>query len=412
MTKLTFLRSIEESYFRQRSRISWLKEGDQNTNFFHRLTQVRNSNNYIRSFLLANGESVSDPIAMGQIAISHFKNILAPLNPPISTSTPLWFQELSDYRFPLELLGSVSSYPEPEEITSMLFKLNSNKSPGPDGLTPGFFKAAWPVVGPDVLAGIRSFFRFGHMPPALNSTILSLVPKHSGASAVGDFRPISCCNTIDKLISKLLVRRLKPLLPTMILPNQTAFVQGRLLVENTLLASEIVHGYHRDKSPSRITIKVDIAKAFDTINWSFIFNCLQGMSLPSQLIHWVHACVTSPSFMIGFNGTVQGFFKSNRGLRQGDPLSPYLFVIAMNCLSLLLDKAAEEGKFGYHYACRDTKLTHLCFADDLLIFCDGSLQSVKNVLEVLESFKQLSGLSVSISKTCFFSSGVHQPEID
>jgi len=84
----------------------------------------------------------------------------------------------------------------------------------------------------------------------------------------------------------------------------------------------------------------------------------------------------------------------------------------MNCLSLLLDKAAEEGKFGYHYACKDTKLTHLCFADDLLIFCDGSLQSVKNVLEVLESFKQLSGLSVSISKTCFFSSGVHQPEID
>ncbi|XP_013615239.1 PREDICTED: uncharacterized protein LOC106321526 [Brassica oleracea var. oleracea] len=84
----------------------------------------------------------------------------------------------------------------------------------------------------------------------------------------------------------------------------------------------------------------------------------------------------------------------------------------MNCLSLLLDKAAEEGKFGYHYACRDTKLTHLCFADDLLIFCDGSLQSVKNVLEVLESFKQLSGLSVSISKTYFFSSGVHQPEID
>ena len=190
MTKLTFLRSIEESYFRQRYRISWLKEGDQNTIFFHRLTQVRNSNNYIRSFLLANGESVSDPIAMGQIAISHFKNILAPLNPPISTSTPLWFQELSDYRFPLELLGSLSSYPEPEEITSVLFKLNSNKSPGPDGLTPGFFKAAWPVVGPDVLAGIRSFFRFGHMPPALNSTILSLVPKHSGASAVGDFRPI------------------------------------------------------------------------------------------------------------------------------------------------------------------------------------------------------------------------------
>lgn len=116
--------------------------------------------------------------------------------------------------------------------------------------------------------------------------------------------------------------------------------------------------------------------------------------------------------MIGFNGTVQGYFRSNRGLRQGDPLSPNLFVIAMNCLSLLLDKAAEEGKFGYHYACKETKLTHLCFADDLLIFCDGSLRSVKNVLEVLDNFKALSGLSVSISKTCFFSCGVQQPEIE
>ena len=158
----------------------------------------------------------------------------------------------------------------------------------------------------------------------------------------------------------------------MILPNQTAFVQGRLLVENTILASEIVHGYHRDKGPSRITLKIDIAKALDTVNWRFIFNCLSGMSLPQKFIQWIHACIPTPSFMIGFNGTVQGFFKSNRGLRQRDPLSPYLFVIAMNCLSLMLDKAAEEGKFGYHHACKGTKLTHLCFTDDLLIFCDGS----------------------------------------
>lgn len=110
--------------------------------------------------------------------------------------------------------------------------------------------------------------------------------------------------------------------------------------------------------------------------------------------------------MIGFNGTVQGYFRSKRGLRQGDPLSPYLFVMAMNCLSLLLDKAAEEGEFGYHHHCRESKLTHLCFADDLLIFCDGSAESVKNVLQVLHRFKSLSGLSVNISKTSFFTCGL------
>lgn len=396
MAKLVFLRSIEESYFRQRFCICLLKEGDHNTSFFHRLTQVRNSNNSIRSFCLANGDIISDPIAMGQIGISHFKNILAPPYPPDTTSSPLWVQNLTDYRCPQQLQNSLTTFPAAEKISSTLFKINPNKSPGPDGLTSGFFKAAWPIVGVDVVSGISTFFRTGHLPPASNSTILSLVPKHSGVSAIGDYRPISFCNT---LISKLLVKRLKPLLPKMILPNQTAFVQGRLLVENTILASEIVHGYHRDKGPSRITLKIDIAKAFDDVNWRFIFNCLSGMSLPQKFIQWVHACISTPSFMIGFNGTVQGFFKSNRGLRQRDPLSPYLFVIAMNCLSLMLDKAAEEGKFGYHHACKGTKLKHLCFADDLLIFCDGSLQSVKNVLEVLEAFKQASGLSVSITKT-------------
>ena len=124
------------------------------------------------------------------------------------------------------------------------------------------------------------------------------------------------------------------------------------------------------------------------------------------------ACVCTPSFCVGYNGTVQGYFKSKRGLRQGDPLSPYLFVIAMNCLSVLLDKAATEGLFGYHHKCKDSKLTHLCFADDLLIFCSGSLQSVQRVLEVLREFQARSGLGVSISKTCFFASGLSDAEID
>lgn len=189
-------------------------------------------------------------------------------------------------------------------------------------------------------------------------------------------------------------------------------MQGRLLVENTILASEIVHGYHRNKGPKRITIKVDIAKVFDTVDWGFIFNFLQGMDLPYLFLHWLHACTTSPSFVIGFNGSVQGYFRSTRGLRQGDPLSPYLFVMAMNCLSILLNKGASEGSFGYHYYFKESKLTHLCFADDLLIFCDGSLQSVKSVLEILNQFALVSGLTVNISKTCFFSCGLSQHEVD
>lgn len=275
-----------------------------------------------------------------------------------------------------------------------------------------FFKAAWSLLGPEVLSSISQFFTSAFLPAATNTTILTLVLKRQGATAITDYRPISCCNTLYKVISKLLVHRLKQILPTLILPNQTAFVQGRLLVENTVLAAEIVDGYHRNKGPKRMVLKVDITKAFDTISWEFVFSCLSAIDVPPLYIRWLQACVCTPSFCIGYNGTVQGYFKSKRGLRQGDPLSPYLFVIAMNCLSILLDRAAQQGVFGYHHKCGDARLTHLCFADDLLIFTDGLAQSLKGVLEVLRSFEEKSGLGISLSKTSFFTCGLAQQEIE
>lgn len=120
------------------------------------------------------------------------------------------------------------------------------------------------------------------------------------------------------------------------------------MIENTLLASEIVQGYHRKKCPKRITIKVDIAKAFNTIRWVFIFQCLSGLEVPELYPRWLEACICIASYSVGFNSSTYGYFIGKRGLRQGNPLSPCLFVISMNCISLSLNKAAEEGIFGYH----------------------------------------------------------------
>lgn len=409
-----FLRQIEECFFRQKSRINWLSEGDFNTTFSHRMCQVRESYNAIRSFLSSNGLLITDPLEMSQLAVAHFKSILGPeiYLAPATFTLHHWFLDLIPFRCALQQSQFMLSVPSADDIRAIFYKLNPNKAPGPDELTSGFFKAAWDTIGQEVVESISAFFTICFLPATANATILSLVPKFPGASKLSDYRPISCLNAVYKVISRLLVARLKPILHDLILPCQTAFVKDRLLVENTVLASELVHGYHKNKGTPKITIKVDIAKAFDTLSWEFLFTCLESLQLPQHFISLLRACICKTSFMVGYNGTVNGYFKGKRGLRQGDPLSPYLFVIAMNCLSFMLNSAAAQEKFKYHANCKKMKMTHLCFADDLLIFIDGSLESVQQVLHVLKEFEKRSGLSMSMQKTTFYASGVSSQVID
>lgn len=244
------------------------------------------------------------------------------------------------------------------------------------------------------------------MPSSLNAMSLILLPKRPGSETIREFRPIACLNTQYKLITRLLSDRLKYVLSGLILPNQTAFVADRLLLENVLLASELVQGYHMLSDSPKITLKIDIAKAFDSVRWDFVLSTLEAYLIPQQFISWIRTCICSPSFSVSINGVSSGYFKGKTGLRQGDPLSPILFVMMMNVLSLMLNKAANAGSFAYHHDCSHLQLTHLCFADDLLIFLEGSVDSLVGVLEVLKEFEHMSGLAVNIEKTSMFSCGV------
>lgn len=150
-----------------------------------------------------------------------------------------------------------------EEIRKVLFSMPNDKSPGPDGFTSEFFKASWPIVGKDFLVAIMSFFVKGFLPKGVNSTILALIPKTNDVKEMKDYCPISCCNVIYKVISKLIANRLKGILPKFISGNQSAFVKNRLLMENLLLATELVKDYHKDSVSPRCAMKIDISKAFD-----------------------------------------------------------------------------------------------------------------------------------------------------
>ena len=181
-------------------------------------------------------------------------------------------------------------------------------------------------------------------------------------------------------------------------------------MENVLLASELVKDYHKDSISPRCAMKIDISKAFDSVQWSFLLNCLLAMGFPERFIHWIRLCITTPSYSVQVNGELAGYFQSTRGLRQGCSLSPYLFVICMNILSYKIDQAARERRFRLHPRCQSLDLTHLCFADDLMVFVEGSKESIEGALAVFDEFEVWSGLSISLEKSTIYMAGITEVE--
>jgi len=152
-------------------------------------------------------------------------------------------------------------------------------------------------------------------------------------------------------------------------------------MENMLLVSEFVKDYHKESISKRCALKIDISKAFDSVQWPFLLTVLKAINLPDKFVRWIELCISTSAFWsVQVNGKLAGFFRSDRGLRQGCSFSPYLFFICMNVLSRFLDKAAVDKQIGYHPRCKNMSLTHLCFANDIQVFSDGSAKSIANIL--------------------------------
>lgn len=157
-------------------------------------------------------------------------------------------------------------------------------------------------------------------------------------------------------------------------------------------------------------LKVDLRKAFDSIRWDFISTTLRALSIPDIFLKWIKECISTPSFSISVNGVSGGFFKSTKGVRQGDPLSLYLFVLGMEAFSRLLKSRFDAGWISHNPKAQEFHITHLIFVDDVMIFFDGSNNSLHGISECLEDFTTWSGLTINKNKTKLFTLGVDQRE--
>jgi hypothetical protein len=182
------------------------------------------------------------------------------------------------------------------------------------------------------------------MSKGVNDIAIVLIPKGNHPEALKDFWPISLCNVICKVVSKCMVNRLRPILDDLISPNQSAFILGRLITDNALIAFECIHSLQQVKRQDMhfCAYKVDLIKAYDHVDWDYLQSAMLKPGFRQQWVSWVMTCVKSVRFTVNFNGVLSDLFQPSHGLCQGDPLSPYLFLLVVaDGLSLLLKKQEE-----------------------------------------------------------------------
>ncbi|GJW00158.1 RNA-directed DNA polymerase, eukaryota, reverse transcriptase zinc-binding domain protein [Tanacetum coccineum] len=297
------------------------------------------------------------------------------------------------------------------EIKKVMFMIDDNKAPGPDGYTLHFFKKSWDILGDEVCKVVREFFNTGRILSEINSTVIALVPKIHTPAKVSNYRPIACCNVLYKCLSKVLTERIKKYHGKLVSQNQSAFIPNRQIQDNILIFQELLKGYGRKNGPTRVALKIDLHKAYDTVNWNFLEDILKGFGFHEKMVNWIMKCVTSTSFSIVVNGESCSFFKGGRGLRQGDPMSPYLFTLVMEILNLLMLRKVESNRsFQYHFGCNQLKITHICSADDLLMLCHGDVDSVRIIKEFIEEFRDVSGLLPNYNKSTIIFGSVNDED--
>jgi hypothetical protein len=238
-----------------------------------------------------------------------------------------------------------------------------------------------------------AFLNAGKFDPSINSTYIALIPKVTGAVFVNEFWPISLCNVVYKIMAKALANQLKGILPRIISKHQSAFVPGRLISDNVLVAYEALHtmATRMKGKKSYMAIKVDMSKAYDRVEWGFLEGVMRKLGFDERWISIIITCVTMVSYSVLVNGIPSRRIVPTRGNKQGDPLSPYLFLLVAEGLSSMLVQAEAAGHLsGVPISYRGFRLSHLFFADDSLLFCQANFQEWGNMMQLLNIYEQAS----------------------
>lgn len=368
----------------QKAKLRWLKDGDGNSRLFHKSIIVRRRLNSIAGVEM-DGTWAEEPRIVKDYFrdqfSQHFKRedtVKARL--AADFETPKLHQSDGDFL--------ISDFTE-EEVRTAIWDCGGSKSPGPNGFNSEFLRACWSVINNDLMKAVRDFHANGKWSRGSNSSFITLIPKKSGAHSINHFWPISLIGSLYKIVAKILAKRLQAVLGNLIGDSQSAFLKGRNILDGPMILNEVLEEACSSKQ-KRLVLKVDFAKAFDSVDWDYLIELMRRMYFPSKWLRWIKGCISSAFANVLVNGSSSGEFQLERGLRQGDPLSSFLFLIAAEDLNLLTKRAISEGLLtAVHVGRNKVEISHLQYADDTLFVVDGKLENTVALKQLLKNFEAL-----------------------
>lgn len=398
----------EEIMWKQRSRIQWLVAGDKNTKFFHMRASQRKKKNKITQLRKMSGQVTTDEQDMMAMTAAFYKQLYQ----SEGTDNMEAVLETVPVKVTSDMNDMLLARFKESELKEALFQMFPTKAPVPDGFPAHFFQRHRELCAAKVTAVILRVLKGEDDPAVINNTLVVLIPKVATPEELGQFKPISLYNIIFKIASKVAANRLKKVLPEIISEEQSAFVPGRLITDNIITAYECLH-FMKHKKAKHLrccALKLDMRKAYDRVEWCY----LQAIMLKPGFHHlWVEMImrlVSTVSFYALFNGESTESFHPSRGIHQGDPISPYLFLLAAEGLSCLLKSRNESSNLGgIKVATSAPTLSHLLFADDSLLFFRANRGSAEEIKEVLNIYCRASGQRINTDKSSIhFAKGCSQ----
>ncbi|GJZ25236.1 RNA-directed DNA polymerase, eukaryota [Tanacetum coccineum] len=370
MNSLHDFGKLESMEIAQKAKIKWSIEGDENSKYFHGILNKKRNQTAIRG-ILAEGVWIDDPNSVKNEFLSHFKERF---------DRPCSSRLILDMTYPnrlnLDQIDDLERNVTKEEIKRAVWDCGTDKSPGPDGFTFGFYRRYWDIMEKDVVDAVSFFFTEGMFPKGRNASFIALIPKMQDAKVVKDFRPISLIGSLYKIIAKILANRLVMVLGDLVSEVQSAFIANRQILDGPFILNELIQ-WCKSKKKQTMIFKIDFEKAYDSVRWDYLDDVLEKFGFGSKWRGWIHNCLHSSKGSILVNGSPTDEFHFRRGLKQ------------------------DEGLFKGVSVGSSLQLSHLFYADDVIFMGQWSESNIITIVHALDCFHKAffqGGLRMNFAK--------------